>query len=63
MHGGDPAFGPHGVPLASGPVAADVALLREILDGATVGLLALLVEWLFGVHVLSPDPTSESGVC
>ena len=35
----------------------DERFFREILDGATVGLLALLVEWLFGVHMLSPDPT------
>ena len=61
MRGSYPAFGPHRLPLASGPVAADIALFGEILDVATIGLLTLLVEWLFGVHVLSPDPATSCG--
>ena len=32
MHGGDPALGPHGLPLTRVPVGADVALLGEIFD-------------------------------
>ena len=62
VHGGDPALGPHGLPLTRVPVGADVALLGKIFDLPAIGLATLLVEWLFGVHSCASVSLSSQSV-